>query len=718
MKRSFLIVWVIIFTLVSGCSPSSTTPTAQQVEPTNPPPASETPIPTEEPTQPPLPSATFVPTATQTLVPTLSPTPEVFSAETGRQLALVNRLGGGAVQGVALSPDAAHVAVLTTLALQMYDVASASLVWEISTEKVFEELVFIEDGAALVGRTRGGMVQRWDAASGEKLGDALPIVPNTRHVALSGTGAILIAVDNFDQTSLWDTATGQQIQTNNGLAFPFGAIEAAASPDGKTFLNSGIDSKINFQIRVWDVGSGRFISGLRGLPGEVSDLRFSPDSQYAMALGTRVAGGLHGMQNLYLWRVADGALLTTVDLSLDTSAYTFLADGATALVGRANGNIMFVSFRFGERFTYGYVKDEIFAHDSAIVSLSSSADGLKFASVAADGSVKVWDVKEGAELFSTRVEGLSLQTIVTEWTYEQLTVLKKYHYPATALSPDGSLLAQVAPDLRSVNLLDASSGVVVRNLKIEQDGYYDTTVFSPDGKTVAAAFDGQRIILWDVESGLDVLRVTTQHTQMITRLRFSPDGSTIASLGNGELYVWDLATANLKHTMTAFHTFLYSGDGLMLITDAKDTGIYLVDALTGRKITFIESDRVNDLAISPDNLTLAVAGYRSPLRYQQENLVYFLDVEGAKRIRTIELQGYPAEVMDVAYTPDGSAIVSIDKYGSIYVWSATAGTLLQHFEEVAVLPADIYFSPDARTLIVTNADNTVQHYEIGRKPTE
>ncbi|MCJ7623722.1 MAG: hypothetical protein MUO76_09485, partial [Anaerolineaceae bacterium] len=109
---------------------------------------------------------------------------------------------------------------------------------------------------------------------------------------------------------------------------------------------------------------------------------------------------------------------------------------------------------------------------------------------------------------------------------------------------------------------------------------------------------------------------------------------------------------------------------------------------------------------------VAVGGYNSPLRYQQTNLVYFLDIETRRFNRIIELTGNPAEVVDVKYASDGETVVCIDAYGDIYVWNVQTGILLQKFEEVVVLPADIIFSPDGRTLMVANGDNTVQFYEI------
>ncbi|MCE5208119.1 MAG: WD40 repeat domain-containing protein [Chloroflexi bacterium] len=717
MKRTISFAIILIISFLTACQPAVQTasPAVEQtaaVTDTAPALATETSLPTPRPSL--TNTATEPPTPTETIMPTLPPTstPPVISSESVGHLAYTGRLGGGALVAVALAPDAAQVVVLTSAALMAYDVSTGSLSWEVPTDHVYNKAVYSDDGTQIITSTRGGTVRHWDAGSGKVMGEALPIVNNTRAVALSSNGTLLAALDNFDQTFVWDTTTGEKLQTNNGLAFPFGAMQVAVSSDGKTFLNSGIDSKVNYQIRLWDVTRGRFLTGLQGLPGEVFDLDFSPDGQYVAALATRVSGGLRGMQYLYLWRVSDGALLDTVDLSLDTSTYAFLENGSTILAGTASGQVMFINFRFGDRYTYGFLQDQIAAHPAAVVSLSSSADGLKYASAAADGSVKVWDAATGEVLFSTQVENLSLQNIHDEWVYEDLKVINHQHESGFSASPTSAIIARTASDLRSIDIIDLLTGEIIRNLKIETAVYFNSPVFSPDGKTVAAVLDNTRIIVWEVDSGVEVLRLSTQHIKPITKLQYSPDGNWIASMSDGELFVWDLGTVSQKHALTAFNTFSYSPDGHSMVTDVQDMGINLLDAKTGRKVTYIETGYVNDLAISPDSKYAAVAGYRSQVRYEQDNLVYFIDLEQQKRIRTLEITGYPAEVMDVVYTPDGSAIVTIDLYGDVYIWGASTGALLQHYEGQVAMPAQTGFTSDGRTLLILGADNSIQMFQV------
>ncbi len=748
--HSFAIISIIlcIALLFSACQPGSQTPVVDQTEP----PAQETTAAeTAKPTEPfaseavatetasvnaetDQPTAPAVPTETQQPTQPPTPQPAVISGDAIRNLAFTSRLGSGAVVTVALSPDASQVTVLTTTALLTYDVARGDLLWQMDTGRVFNRGAYSSDGSQIITSTRGGAVQRWDAKTGQQAGDPLPVIENTRAVALSGNGALLAALDIFDVTNVWDTATGAQVQTNNGLAYPFGAMQVAISPDGKTFLNSGIDSKNNYQIRVWDVERGRFLVNLQGLPGEVYDLDFSPDGLYAAAVSTRVSGGLRGMQYLYLWRVSDGALLDTVDLNLDATVYGFIPavvnpdlptpapntpvnTTTTVLAGNARGQIMLINFRISDQFAYGFIQDQFPAHAGPVVGFSTSADSLKYASIGADGSVKVWDVQTGEALFTAQVEGLSLTNTHDEWVYRDLEVTNVQHESGFSASPSANMVARTAADLHSIEIVDLSTGEILNTLQIETQAYISSPVFSPDGKNVAAVLDGSRIVVWDAQTGAEQIRLATQHLKPITKLLYAPDGSQLASMSNGELFVWDLQTVRQKHALTTFRSFDWSADGNFLITDVKEMGINLLDGATGRKIVYIETGFINDIAISPDSQFAAAVGYRSLARYQQDNLVYFIDIAQQKRINTLEISGYPAEVVAAAYTPDGAGLVTIDAYGDVYIWNPNTGALLAHFAEQVPLPtlvplqARIDFSSDGRSLLIMGSDGSIQIFQ-------
>ncbi|MEM5775538.1 MAG: hypothetical protein AAGU05_11105, partial [Anaerolineaceae bacterium] len=176
MKKhtSFTVIIFIIFCLMlflPACQPAQTPAEgpSQTIAPATAAPANTEPPQSEPAATQAAPAGTQQPTQapppTQTLEPIPRPTaqPMLLTAESLRKVELAGRIGGGAVAGVALSPDAAQVTVLTTTALLTYDVAAGSLLWQKAADRVYNRAVYTADGSQIVTSTRGGTVQRWDA---------------------------------------------------------------------------------------------------------------------------------------------------------------------------------------------------------------------------------------------------------------------------------------------------------------------------------------------------------------------------------------------------------------------------------------------------------------------------------------------------------------------------------------------------------------------------
>jgi hypothetical protein len=72
-------------------------------------------------------------------------------------------------------------------------------------------------------------------------------------------------------------------------------------------------------------------------------------------------------------------------------------------------------------------------------------------------------------------------------------------------------------------------------------GWLRQAAFSPDGRTVATAHDGQAIQLWDLATGKELLR-RDGFSSHVACLAFSPDGRLLASGHmDGTILVWDVA---------------------------------------------------------------------------------------------------------------------------------------------------------------------------------
>ncbi len=96
------------------------------------------------------------------------------------------------------------------------------------------------------------------------------------------------------------------------------------------------------------------------------------------------------------------------------------------------------------------------------------------------------------------------------------------YFSATALSPDGKLLA-LASNSGTMRLLDAATGKEVRNFRTNGGGF-PWMSFSPDGKLLAAADYGTRIQFWEVATGNAV-----HPSRSTTTMSASPSPATARS---------------------------------------------------------------------------------------------------------------------------------------------------------------------------------------------
>ncbi len=188
-----------------------------------------------------------------------------------------------------------------------------------------------------------------------------------------------------------------------------------------------------------------------------------------------------------------------------------------------------------------------------------------------------------------------------------------------------------------------------------------------------------------------------------TALAFSSDGKTILS-GN---VLWNTETGELLQTFEGHRggticSAALSSDGTTAFA-ATDRGIaYLWNTKTGQLLQKLKgcTNLIFSAAFSPDGKTLLTASDSyGPARafMGPNNLVNLWSVETGELLH--ELKGEPDAFNSVAFSPDGSTILTLGEKSCI--WDARTWELLQELKGQRI----VAFSPDNATIFTQSKEN-------------
>jgi WD40 repeat protein len=275
---------------------------------------------------------------------------------------------------------------------------------------------------------------------------------------------------------------------------------------------------------------------------------------------------------------------------------------------------------------------------------------------------------------------------------------------ALAFSPDGRLVASGSAD-HTVRLWDAGTGRELRRLA-GHTNYVRAVAFSPDGGTLASGSNDGSVRLWNVATG-EQKRVL-EGLGGVVSLAFGPGGQTLAA-GTTENLVrlFDTATGGEVHKEEGHKSFVtsvaLSPDGRLGASGGKDGAVKLFDAASGRNLRSLagHDGLVKSLAFSPDGKLLASASFDGTVKVRETT--------GGGEPHT--LRGFAGKAVAVAFAPDGRALLAASSDRSVRVFDAQTWNetrALRGAEDVEAPSEVAAFSADAKSLVTSNGDKTVQ----------
>ncbi len=220
---------------------------------------------------------------------------------------------------------------------------------------------------------------------------ALAFSPDGKLLAVGGSRADDTgAPREMTPIVIWDPATGKEKLTLKGQ--PGTIYGVAFSPDGKTLavVSTLTGERVGLSgvghARLWDVDSGKDLIELKGDPGPVWQVSFAPNGKLV------ATGGADG--NVRLWDPATGKELAKLNLGTPVvNALAFSSDGK--LIGASGGNKLRADrpgvLKVWELETR---KEhcELSGHETNVRTLAFSPDSTRLAAGESNGTLRVWSL--------------------------------------------------------------------------------------------------------------------------------------------------------------------------------------------------------------------------------------------------------------------------------------------------------------------------------------
>ena len=584
------------------------------------------------------------------------------------------------------SPDGTRVLSNSERGVCVWDATSAMLITGPLTgddESDVLAAAFLPDGRYIIVASRDGIIRKWDILINslvwERVTDKMQLdLSQVLSAEFSRSRNSIVFGDSQGTILVCNVDTGER--DGSPLEGHTDSISCLSFSSDDKYLASGSDDTT---IVIWNMDKRESrTKPLRGHTGRVTAVDFSPD-------GNTIISGSED-KYIYVWDVNSEEDPRKIICENGVDTVTYSPDGSFILAGGREWMSMW---------DVATSTPNVFRVDGAVWKVSFSLDGSRFVSgnncfdrfgtMPFEGRIQIWDA-------SWNVEG-------TKSAFKEQRDIK-----SIALSPSGELIASGSVD-GSIYLWNVRDGELAKSLKFGCSinavsfspisgrfivfGLDDGTVRAWDhandksftignhkapvlsvafslsnGKYLTSGSDDKTICIWSVKRRELAVGPLPGHEGSVLTVAYSPDGTRLVSGSYDKtVRVWDSATGGLILTLSehsrSVSSVAYSLDGSYIVSGSKDNTIYVWDAQNGQTVCGpIDGymGGVGSVCFSPNGKRI--------LSGSLDNTARVWDALTGQPLLS-PFSGHMCTVSSVCFFPDGRHFATGSYDGSIRIWT-------------------------------------------------
>jgi WD40 repeat protein/serine/threonine protein kinase len=570
------------------------------------------------------------------------------------------------------SPDSKYVvSAHFDRKVRIWNVETLELETEITHESNVRDICFSESGMEIwTGDTRGSIqkwtfpegapINHWTLPEGGSTNERLcPVLKGLIFQVISTVNHTATAIFQDGSSFVWDIETGERVMLSHAkLIEPTRTsirLRAAVySQDGSCVaIRDGL-----LAIAIYEVESGELIAKIEGNNSTLRAIRFSPDGTKLMASsedGTAV-----------IWTAGRASSELNATLSKAHSAPIFQIDvdetGQRVLSGSFDSTARVWDLKTQQLITTYQ------GHNARVVAVDLHPDGIRAASLDANGFIHVWNINSAKQLFFLDPDSSEFARHMRNTGGGQQGEI--FSFPATLstgiFSPDGLHIVSFQND--EMKVFSAEDGTP--RVSLAGANSHGWPVFNYDSSLVSIVeMDSNRVRVWDINTG-KLVNSLPGHDYAMAMMSFSPVDDRIVTGGMAKTIIWNPRTderMELNVGIGYTSSCRFSLDARYVLTGSGDNVCRIWDTQTGELVTQLlgHMGRIRDVRFSPDETRIV------SWATDDQAIVWDWDPGRGVANSLVTLTG-KSRLLQAHWAPDGRDIITSWSDGRIEVWSGAS----------------------------------------------